>query len=48
MIELEINSRVILYYNGAISGLTLFVQHPDESVCTPPPLARLVFGSGRR
>ena len=26
MIELEINSRVILYYNGAISGLTLFVQ----------------------
>jgi hypothetical protein len=27
MIELEINSRVILYYNGAISGLTLFLQH---------------------
>ncbi len=41
MIELEINSRVILYYNGAISGLTLFVQHPDESVCTPSPLPAL-------
>ena len=38
MIELLKNSRVILYYNGAISGLTLFVQHPDESVCTPSPL----------
>ncbi|MCX7099644.1 MAG: hypothetical protein NTV43_17255 [Methylococcales bacterium] len=35
------NSRVILYYNGAISGLTLFVQHPDESVCTPSPLPLL-------
>ena len=38
MIELAKNSRVILYYNGAISALTLFVQHPDESVCTPSPL----------
>ena len=38
MIELLKNSRVILYYNGAISALTLFVQHPDESVCTPSPL----------
>ncbi|WP_262964007.1 hypothetical protein [Methylobacter psychrophilus] len=31
-------SRTILYYNGAISALTLFVQHPDGSVCTPSPL----------
>ena len=41
MIELLKSSRVILYYNGAISGLTLFVQHPDESVCTPSPLPAL-------
>jgi hypothetical protein len=41
MIELLKSSRVILYYNGAISGLTLFVQHPDESVCTPSPLPDL-------
>jgi hypothetical protein len=41
MIELLTNSRVILYYNGAISALTLFVQHPDESVCTPSPLPAL-------
>jgi len=38
MIELAKSSRVILYYNGAISALTLFVQHPHESVCTPSPL----------
>ena len=38
MIELLKSSRVILYYNGAISALTLFVQHSDESVCTPYPL----------
>ena len=38
MIELLKTSRVILYYNGAISALTLFVQHPDGSVCTPSPL----------
>lgn len=38
MIELLKNSRVILYYNGAISGLTLFVQHPDESIGIPSPL----------
>ena len=38
MIELLKSSRVILYYNGAISGLTLFVQHPDEGVCTPSSL----------
>jgi len=41
MIELSKSSRVILYYNGAISALTLFVQHPDESVCTPSPLPAL-------
>ena len=41
MIELIKTSRVILYYNGAISGLTLFVQHPDESVCTPSLLPAL-------
>ncbi len=41
MIELLKSSRVILYYNGAISALTLFVQHPDESVCTPSPLPLL-------
>jgi hypothetical protein len=38
MIESLKSSRVILYYNGAISALTLFVQHSDESVCTPSPL----------
>jgi hypothetical protein len=38
MTDLLINSRVILYYNGAISALTLFLQHPDGSVCTPSPL----------
>ena len=41
MIESATNSRVILYYNGAISALTLFVQHPDASVCTPTPLPAL-------
>ena len=41
MIELAKNSRVILYYNGAISALTLFVQHADASVCTPSPLPAL-------
>jgi len=41
MIELAKSSRVILYYNGAISALTLFVQHPYESVCTPFPLPAL-------
>ena len=41
MIELLKTSRVILYYNGAISALTLFLQHPDESVCTPSPLPAL-------
>jgi len=41
MSELLKLSRVILYYNGAISGLTLFVQHPDASVCAPSPLPAL-------
>jgi hypothetical protein len=41
MIELAKSSRVILYYNGAISALTLFLQHSDESVCTPSPLPAL-------
>ncbi len=41
MIELEKSSRVILYYNGAISALTLFLQHPHDSVCTPSPLPAL-------
>jgi len=41
MIELLKTNRVILYYNGAISALTLFLQHPDESVCTPSPLPAL-------
>ena len=35
------SNRVILYYNGAISALTLFVQHPDAGVCTPCPLPLL-------
>ena len=41
MIELSKFTRVILYYNGAISALTLFLQHPDESICTPSPLPAL-------
>jgi len=41
MNELFKTSRVILYYNGAISALTLFLQHPDESVCAPSPLPTL-------
>jgi hypothetical protein len=41
MNELLKTSRVILYYNGAISALTLFLQHPDESVCAPSPLPAL-------
>ena len=38
MIELSTPSRVVLYYNGAISALTLFLQHPSDSVCSPSPL----------
>ena len=41
MIELSESSRVILYYNGAISALTLFLQHPDGSACSPSPLPAL-------
>jgi hypothetical protein len=41
MIELSESSRVILYYNGAISALTLFLQHPDERFCSPSPLPAL-------
>ena len=41
MTDLLNRSRVILYYNGAISGLTLFTQHPHDSVCTPTPLPAL-------
>jgi hypothetical protein len=41
MIELSKSTRAILYYNGAISALTLFLQHPGESVCTPSPLPAL-------
>ncbi|MDO9106671.1 MAG: hypothetical protein Q7U57_17130 [Methylovulum sp.] len=35
------SSRVILYYNGAISALTLFAQHPGGSICAPCPLPAL-------
>ena len=41
MIEILESARAILYYNGAISALTLFLQHPDESVCAPSPLPAL-------
>jgi len=35
------NSRAILYYNGAISALTLFAHFPSGSVCAPEPLPLL-------
>lgn len=35
------NSRLILYYNGVISALTLFTQHPDGNVCCPEALPKL-------
>jgi len=41
MTEAFTNNRVILYYNGAISALTLFVQHANGSVCGPSPLPLL-------
>jgi hypothetical protein len=41
MTEAFENNRVILYYNGAISALTLFVQHANGSVCSPSPLPLL-------
>jgi hypothetical protein len=41
MTEAFENNRVILYYNGAISALTLFVQHTNGCVCAPSPLPLL-------
>lgn len=41
MTDLFSNSRAILYYNGAISALTLFAQFPGGSVCAPQPLPSL-------
>lgn len=35
------NRRVIIYYNGAISALTLFTHFGDEGVCRPTPLPTL-------
>jgi hypothetical protein len=32
------NRRVIIFYNGAISALTIFAQFTNESVCYPSPL----------
>ncbi len=32
------NNRLILYYNGAISALTLFTEHPNGHICTPQSL----------
>lgn len=34
-------TRVILFYKGDISALTLFVRHPGGSVCTPLALPKL-------
>jgi hypothetical protein len=41
MIDLLKRSRVIFYYNSAISGSTLFAQHASNSVCSPTPLPSL-------
>lgn len=41
MTDLFADSRVILYYNGAISALTLFAQFPGGSICAPTPLPLL-------
>ncbi|POZ50456.1 hypothetical protein [Methylovulum psychrotolerans] len=35
------NYRLLLYYKGDISALTLFVQHSNGSVCFPQPLPAL-------
>jgi len=35
------NHRLLLYYKGDISALTLFVQHTNGSVCLPTPLPAL-------
>lgn len=34
-------TRVILFYKGDISALTLFVRHPSGSVCMPQALPKL-------
>lgn len=35
------NHRLLLYYKGDISALTLFAQHESGSVCLPEPLPAL-------
>lgn len=35
------NHRLLLYYKGDISALTLFAQHGNGSVCFPEPLPTL-------
>lgn len=35
------NNRLLLYYKGDISALTLFAQHENGSVCLPEPLPAL-------
>jgi hypothetical protein len=35
------NHRLLLYYKGDISALTLFAQHGNGSVCFPEPLPAL-------
>jgi len=35
------NHRLLLYYKGDISALTLFAQHSNGSVCFPEPLPKL-------
>lgn len=35
------NHRLLLYYKGDISALTLFAQHSNSSVCFPLPLPAL-------
>jgi hypothetical protein len=35
------STRIILFYKGDISALTLFVRHPCGSVCAPEALPKL-------
>jgi len=35
------NYRILLYYKGDISALTLFLQHSNGSICFPEPLPAL-------
>ena len=35
------NHRLLLYYKGDISALTLFAQHGNGSICFPEPLPAL-------